>query len=243
MARKDGPLFPIFDWQRALLESSLPKETKTVGWALSTYTNKHGGNAHPGEALLAERLAPMTTRTVRTHLARLRAEGFILRVVRGSTAEHKRWADVYELTFPDETTGSGFPEVGDHRKPVSGDDWPDNWGAEADHRKSGSRPPETERTDHRKRVSAQQRMASTHTYKASASPDAASHTSVRGGSDPLEYNDPRVSDEERVDIVEDALGGYLGPGEEPAIARMIDGRCPLPYILNTIRSGRAEPAA
>jgi DNA-binding transcriptional ArsR family regulator len=240
-----GPLFPIFDWQRALLYSDLPKETKTVGWALSTFTNKHGGNAHPGEAKLAGYLS-MTPRTVRTHLTRLRADGFIIRVDRGSIAERRAWADVYQLAIPGATTGSGFPEVpeADHRSLVSGDEGADPWASEADHRKSEHRPPETERTDHRKLVSAQQRSASTHTYKASDSAESAPHASERSAADPLGYNDLWTSDEERMETVRRLLGGGdFRVNEEPAVSNMIYCRQPLGFILNTVRSSRGETAA
>lgn len=228
-----GPLFPIFDWQRTLLNSELPKETKLIGWALSTYTNKQGANAHPGETRLALALG-VTTKTVRNHLKRLRADGFIGRTAQGSIAEHRNWADVYELTFPEQTTGSGFPVVPGSRDPFAD-------AASTDHRKFSARPPETERPDHRKLASAQQPMASTHLNKASESPDSASLASERGDEDA--YNDPWTTDEERFDIIVDMLGGYIGPGDEPAIQSMIERRQPPAYIVNVITSGRADPAA
>lgn len=248
MARKGEPLFAIFNWQRALLYSNLPKETKTVGWALSTFTNKHGGNAHPGEENLADLLS-MTARTVRTHLARLRADGYIRRVVRGSVAEKRNWADVYELTFPEETTGSELPEVAwdDHRTPVSGDEGsanpPETLARDSDHRKSGGRPPEIERTDHRKLVSAQQRSSSTHNNKASASPDAARRASAPGDSDPLRYDDPWTGNEDRIAIVTKALGGHLEAGDEQAISGMIERQERFDYIVNVIRNNQWDPAA
>lgn len=222
-------LFPIFSWQRALRDSGLPATTKAVGWVLSTWVNDKGENAHPGEDLLARRLAPMTTRTVRTHLAALRDAGFIERYIRGATAEHRDWADVYRLAMP--TTGSLFPVVGES-----------GWPRDSDHRKSETQPPENRSTDHRKRETPQHPIATPHDNKAAAPPGAGSRTSARADEDLL-YGDPWTEDEDRLEVVEQALGGFLGAGEEPAIRAMLASEKPLPYIVNVIRSGSADPAA
>jgi hypothetical protein len=90
-----------FDWQRKILACRLGKNTTAVALALSVHTDKFGTNAHPGIRLLAHE-AEVSERMARAALERLRELGLIVRTMRGSTAQHRNWADVYELALPDD---------------------------------------------------------------------------------------------------------------------------------------------
>lgn len=101
MSDPDEPNRFKFDWQRKVLACRLGQATTAVALVLSTHTNKWGGNAHPGIRLLAHE-AEVGESTARKCLEHLRDVGLIRRVTCGSRAEHRNWADVYELAIPDD---------------------------------------------------------------------------------------------------------------------------------------------
>lgn len=90
-----------FDWQRKILACRLGKNTTAVALVLSIHANKDGTNAHPGIRLLAHE-AEVSERMARAALERLRELGLIVRTRRGSTAQKRNWADVYDLALPDD---------------------------------------------------------------------------------------------------------------------------------------------
>lgn len=79
--------------------------TIAIAWALTTYANKSGANAHPGEQKLAHD-ARVSPRTVRRQLALLRRHGWIWRSGTGSGAGRgntgqRGLSDTYMLTCPE----------------------------------------------------------------------------------------------------------------------------------------------
>jgi len=101
LAIVDGCPAPVdrFAWERAVRQLALGKETKAVGLMLATYTDQDGGNAFPGQEVLAADLE-VTDRTIRRHLDRLEALGLIVRTFHGSSAGRRQLADVWQLTLP-----------------------------------------------------------------------------------------------------------------------------------------------
>jgi hypothetical protein len=90
-----------FDWQRKVLACRLGSATTAVALAISVPTDKRGGNAHPGVRLLAHQ-TELGESTVRRCLEHLRELGLLKRTMQGSRAEHRNFADVYELAIPDD---------------------------------------------------------------------------------------------------------------------------------------------
>ncbi|MFJ6155551.1 helix-turn-helix domain-containing protein [Pseudarthrobacter sp. NPDC092184] len=89
-----------FAWHRALLESTLHDTTKLVGVALWDYADKDGCRAFPGNKTIAQRL-DKSDRTVKSHMKKLRDEGWIERTsVSKNVAADRRLADEYRLVIP-----------------------------------------------------------------------------------------------------------------------------------------------
>jgi hypothetical protein len=108
----DGQRCTRFEWERALHFLDLPSTTHHVGLALATYANgDDGGNAHPGEDRLAADCR-LTTRTIRTHLAKLRTLRLIVRISRGWANQFGSTADVYQLQIPSDV--HTLPRVSNH---------------------------------------------------------------------------------------------------------------------------------
>lgn len=94
-------LRPLFTWRSAIVESDLPPVTRHVALTLSLHMNERGGSCFPSHPTLAAETGYHID-TVRTHLAKLAADGWLVRVVnrrgsgRGTRVE-------YEASVP--TTG------------------------------------------------------------------------------------------------------------------------------------------
>lgn len=71
----------MFTWEEAMLASRprLSQPTKTVLLVLRTYTNSFGKIVWPSQMMLAD-MCSMTTRALRTHLAKAEAAGWLKRV-------------------------------------------------------------------------------------------------------------------------------------------------------------------
>ena len=95
-------------WVRAVLGClDITAAQKTVLIALETFADyRDGTNAHPGEGNLAQ-ICGLTTRAVRTALAKAQDLGFIERT--GAPNSRVGRAAVYRLTAPDATTGTAVP--------------------------------------------------------------------------------------------------------------------------------------
>jgi len=88
-----------FSWEREI-RGMLPAHMYPVALSLATFGSKEGDNAHPGEHRLADAIG-VTTRTVRTALAWLDANGWITRThLGGKSGSQRGLADAYRLTLP-----------------------------------------------------------------------------------------------------------------------------------------------
>lgn len=90
-----------FEWERLLLRCDLPRTTKYVGLVLAVFTNRDGGNAHPGNRRLAA-LTGLKERALENNLKTLRELGLIERTEEGNGNRYYRRADCYRLTLPDD---------------------------------------------------------------------------------------------------------------------------------------------
>lgn len=99
-----------FEWERYLREIELPSALKLTGYALGTYVNGDGTNAHPGiEGLV--KATGLHRATVLRALSELEDRGLIRAVFRGGGKGVRRGlATVYELCEPSNGT------AGKHRK-------------------------------------------------------------------------------------------------------------------------------
>lgn len=93
-------------WTRAVLDSeTLNKNEKKVLWAYQPYANSsNGGNAHPGDPLLARKLGVSVDTVERARKGGI-AKGYLRLTKKGHGGEHPQ-ADVYQLTIPKVPTGS-----------------------------------------------------------------------------------------------------------------------------------------
>ena len=89
-----------FEWERLIRERELPSAQKLVGYALGTYVNGDGTNAHPGiEGLV--KATGLHRATVLRALAGLEEGGYIRAAFRGGGKGVRRGlATVYELSGP-----------------------------------------------------------------------------------------------------------------------------------------------
>ncbi len=93
-----------FKWERALRQSGLPPSTRLVLLALASYMDTDGTRAFPSQLTLA-RDTGLSDRTVRGHLARAIAEGWLVCIARG----HRRGdgttrSNSYAAKIPDHCT-------------------------------------------------------------------------------------------------------------------------------------------
>lgn len=90
-----------FEWERKVAQCRLGAAPKSVAAWLSSHANTHGRGAHPGVRRLAYE-TELGESTVRRSLERLRELGLIVRVLRGSVAEKRNYADKYDLVIPND---------------------------------------------------------------------------------------------------------------------------------------------
>lgn len=90
-----------FEWERTVAKCRLGAATKSVAAWLSHHANTFGRGAHPGVRLLAFETEQGES-TVRRSLELLRDLGLIVRVVHGSRAGKRHFADEYMLAIPDD---------------------------------------------------------------------------------------------------------------------------------------------
>ena len=94
------PPLDRFEWERLIRECELPSAQKLVGYALGTYVNGDGTNAHPGiEGLV--KATGLHRATVLRALSGLEENGYIRAAFRGGGKGVRRGlATVYELSEP-----------------------------------------------------------------------------------------------------------------------------------------------
>jgi len=99
------PPLDRFEWERLIRERELPSALKLTGYALGTYVNGDGSNAHPGiEGLV--KATGLHRATVLRALSELEDLGFIHAVFRGGGKGVRRGlATVYELSEPPSEEG------------------------------------------------------------------------------------------------------------------------------------------
>ena len=105
-----APPLNRFDWERLIRELELPLTVKCAAYALATYVNGDGRNAHPGVANLMKATG-MSRASVLRALSALENEGFVIvRSQGGSKGVPRGHATVYELATPVDN------RAGKHRK-------------------------------------------------------------------------------------------------------------------------------
>lgn len=90
-----------FHWERTVAKCRLGAATKAVAGWLGHHSNSQGFSARPGIRTLAFE-TELSERTVRRSLDQMRELGLLVRVVKGSTAGNRKWADEYVLNIPDD---------------------------------------------------------------------------------------------------------------------------------------------
>jgi hypothetical protein len=103
-----------FVWEKTVRNARLGVSSTAVALVLATYANADGSSVRPGVSRVATGLG-VSTRTVDRAMARLREEGYLLKVREGNSRAGK--ADEYRLSLPlDLTTASGETAAadGDH---------------------------------------------------------------------------------------------------------------------------------
>jgi hypothetical protein len=94
------PPLDRFEWERLIRELQLPLAVKCTAYALATYVNGDGTNAHPGIDKLILATGSSKSTVIRT-LESLESMGFILAVSRGGEkGVPKGHATVWELSVP-----------------------------------------------------------------------------------------------------------------------------------------------
>lgn len=98
-----------FAWRRLVnRDGALTHACRRVLLELESYADADGTNAHPGLARIARHLTtpagrPISEKTVQRALETGCTAGYIRRTRRGHKGLHRNAADVYELTFPENT--------------------------------------------------------------------------------------------------------------------------------------------
>lgn len=106
-------------WEKTVRDAGMAKgeggvSVLAIALVLATYANADGTKVYPGVARLAKG-AGVSDRTVDRALARLRAEGYVIKVREGNSRAGK--ADEYRLALPDRpstATGHGSEKADDH---------------------------------------------------------------------------------------------------------------------------------
>lgn len=105
-----APPLSRFEWERLIRELELSSAQKVTAYALATYVNGDGSNAHPGISGLAKATGLHRATVIRA-LFQLESEGFIVAVEHGGGKGAKRGnATVYALSVPVDNSG------GKHRR-------------------------------------------------------------------------------------------------------------------------------
>jgi hypothetical protein len=95
-----APPLSRFEWERLIRELELSSAQKVTAYAMATYVNGDGSNAHPGIALLMKATG-LSRRSVISALSGLESEGFIVAVSRGGGKGVTRGnATIYALSVP-----------------------------------------------------------------------------------------------------------------------------------------------
>ena len=103
-----APPLSRFEWERLIRELDLTSAQKVTAYAMATYVNGDGSNAHPGIGLLIKATG-LSRRSVISALSGLESEGFIVAISRGGGKGVTRGnATVYALSVPS--------DGGKHRK-------------------------------------------------------------------------------------------------------------------------------
>ena len=90
-----------FDWERLVRRCCLPSTTKLVAYAMATYADADGSRVFPGATRLAA-VTGLSERSVRGALGNLRDLGLIERTTKGGMRGTRAFADVHQLTIPDD---------------------------------------------------------------------------------------------------------------------------------------------
>ena len=100
-----------FEWERLIRELPLTAAMKNTAYALATYVNGDGTNAHPGVSALSTATGLHRATVIRA-LSELEVAGFIHPISRGGGKDARRGdATVYELSVPVDNSR------GKHRRP------------------------------------------------------------------------------------------------------------------------------
>jgi hypothetical protein len=100
-----SPPLSRFEWERLIRELDLPLTVKCAAYALATYVNGDGRNAHPGVQNLMKATG-MSRASILRALSALELEGFIVvRSQGGSKGVPRGHASVYELSTPGTALG------------------------------------------------------------------------------------------------------------------------------------------
>ena len=100
-----APPLSRFEWERLIRELDLSSAMKLTSYALATYVNGDGSNAHPGIAGLVKATGLHRATVIRA-LSELESEGFIVTVSHGGGKGAKRGnATVYALSVPVDNPG------------------------------------------------------------------------------------------------------------------------------------------
>ena len=100
-----SPPLSRFEWERLIRELDLPLTVKCAAYALATYVNGDGSNAHPGIQRLMTATG-MSRSSVLRALSCLEQEGFVIvRSQGGAKGVPRGNASVYELSTPGKSLG------------------------------------------------------------------------------------------------------------------------------------------
>ena len=95
-----APPLDRFEWERLIRELPFPLAVKCTAYALATYMNGDGSNAHPGIPRLIRATGSSKSTVIRS-LDALECAGFIRVAVKGGGKDVKRGiATVWELSVP-----------------------------------------------------------------------------------------------------------------------------------------------
>lgn len=88
------------EWLDAFRAANIPDGPKAVGFTMSTYGNKNGGDIFPGNELLAAN-HHCDEKTIRRHIKVLVTTGWIRKAREYRAGVNREFADEWQLTIPD----------------------------------------------------------------------------------------------------------------------------------------------